>query len=174
MHTSSFTFLILICFALPFCSSTGPLACWSPFHISYVFRFRFHSCSAFTTQHRPSAPFPLPISYHSPFLFPHWFSDVVAYPEPYLEFWFSLCSVLYKVTWPLVCSLASSTQSSLVSSLPRFALRPIHSKPSLTWNGSLRTLQLFVRSSLGFYNSTRTISGRRLLKDTPCMLEITE
>ena len=72
--------------------------------------------------------------------FSHWFSDVAAYPEPYLELRFSLRSVLYKVTQPLICSLASSTQSSLVSSLPRFALRPSRLKPSLTRNGSLRTL----------------------------------
>ena len=57
-------------------------------------------------------------------LFSHWFSEVVAYPEPYLELRLLLRSILYKVTRPLVCSLASSTQSSLVSSLPRFALRP--------------------------------------------------
>ena len=66
--------------------------------------------------------------------FSHWFSEVVAYPEPYLELRFSLRSVLYKVTRPLVCSLASSTQFSLVSSLPRFALRPSRLKPSFTRN----------------------------------------
>ena len=110
-----------------------------------------------------AAPHPLR-STGSPFRFPilhrtilylvsHWFSEVVAYPEPYLELRFSLRSILYKVSRPLVCSLASSTQSSLVSSLPRFALRPSRLKPSLTRNGSLRTLQLFVRSSLGY--STR-------------------
>ena len=69
----------------------------------------------------------------------HWFSDVVAYPEPYLELQFPLRSVLYKVARPLICSLASSTQSSLVSSLPRLALRPLRLKPSLNRNGSLRT-----------------------------------
>ena len=82
--------------------------------------------------------------------FSYWFSEVVAYPEPYLELRFLLRSVLYKVARPLDCSLASSTQSSLVSSLPRFALRPSRLKPSLTRNGSLRTLRLFVRSSLGY------------------------
>ena len=82
--------------------------------------------------------------------FSHWFSEVVAYPEPYLELRISLRSILYKVTRPLDSSLASSTQSSLVSSLPRFALRPSRLKPSLIWNGSLRTLRLFVRSSLGY------------------------
>ena len=111
--------------------------------------------------------------FHFPFLhrtilrlFSYWFSKVVAYPEPYLELRFTLHPVLYKVTRPLDCSLASSTQFSLVSSLPRFALRPTRLKPSLTRNGSLRTLRLFVRSSLGYY-STRTTSSRRLLKDTP-------
>ena len=83
-------------------------------------------------------------------LFSYWFSDVVAYPEPYLELQFPLHLVLYKVTQPLVCFLASSTQSSLVSSLPRFALRPIVSKSSFTQNDSLRTLWLFVRSFLGY------------------------
>ena len=82
--------------------------------------------------------------------FSHWFSEVVAYPEPYLELRFPLRSVLYKVSRPLVCSLASSTQSSLVSSLPRFALRPSRQKLSLTRNSSLRTLRLFMRSSLGY------------------------
>ena len=83
--------------------------------------------------------------------FSYWFSDVAAYPEPYLELRFPLLSVLYKVTRPLVCSLASSTQSSLVSSLPRFTLRPSRLKPFLTRNGSLGTLRLFVRSSLGYF-----------------------
>jgi hypothetical protein len=101
---------------------------------------------------------------------------VVAYPEPYLELRFLLRSVLYKVTRPLVCSLASSTQSSLVSSLPRFALRPFRLKPSLARNGSLRTLRLFVRSSLGYSTQcepypvgdySRTLpTNRRILKTT--------
>ena len=133
----------------PFRSSSGPSACGSPFDISYAFLFSLCSCSAVATQHRP--PFRFPFLHRTILhLFSYRFSDVVAYPEPYLELQFPLRSVLYKVTRPLVCSLASSTQSSLVSSLPRFALRPSHLKPSLTRNGSLRTLRLFVRSSLGY------------------------
>ena len=42
----------------PFRSSTGPSVRWSPFHISYVFLFRFHSCSASATQHRLPYRFP--------------------------------------------------------------------------------------------------------------------
>ena len=49
----------------PFRSSSGPSVRRSPFHISYAFLFRFCSCSASATQHRPSIPFPLSISYDS-------------------------------------------------------------------------------------------------------------
>ena len=75
-------------------------------------------CSTDPLFHFLSRIVPLSIS------FSHWLSDVEAYPESYLEPQFSLHLVLYKVSRPLVCSLASSTQSSLVSSLPRFTLRP--------------------------------------------------
>ena len=107
-----------------FRSSIGPSARWSPFHISYAFPLwnppLLHSRCAASAFHSVS-PFSI---VRSSRLYSHWFSVVVAYPEPYLDLRFFLCSVLYKVTQPLVCSLASSTQSSLVSSLPRFALRP--------------------------------------------------
>ena len=115
----------------PFRSSSSPSDCGSPFHISYAFLFGLCSRSTFAMQHRFSILLPLSMSYHPSPLFSHWLSDVVAYPESYLELWFSLRSVLYKVTQPLVCSLASSTQFSLVSSLLRFALRPTLLKPSL-------------------------------------------
>ena len=144
--SSCFTFLVFD----PLCSSTGPSVRWSPFRLSYVFLFRFRSCSTFgyaAPTYRSISPFDI-VRLSIPFS--HWFSDVVAYPEPYLELQSSLRPVLYKVARPLVCSLASSTQSSLVSSLPRFALRPSRLKPSLHRNGSLRTLRLFVRSSLGY------------------------
>ena len=59
--SSCFTFLVFD----PSRSSTGPLVRWSPFHISYVFLFRFRSCSASATQHRLSVPFPLLTSYDS-------------------------------------------------------------------------------------------------------------
>ena len=108
----------------PFRSSIGPSARWSPFHISYAFPLwnppLLHSRCAALAFHSIS-PFSIVRSSH---LYSHWFSIMVAYPEPYLDLWFFLRSVLCKVTRPLVCSLASSTQSSLVSSLPRFALRP--------------------------------------------------
>ena len=130
------TFLILIRFALPPVLRSAGLY----FSSSYVFLFRFCSSSTFDMQHRPSAPFPLSTSYDSFFPLSYWFSDVVAYPEPYLELRLPPRPVLYKVTRPLVCSLASSTQFSLVSSLPRFALRTTVSKSSLTRNNSLRTL----------------------------------
>ena len=49
-------------------SSTGPSVRWSPFISSYVFPSGLHSCSASATQHRPSIPFLLSISYDSLFL----------------------------------------------------------------------------------------------------------
>ena len=146
--SSCFTISVLIRFALP------PVL--RPAGLHFISRM-------FSSLDSAAAPHPLR-STGFPFRFPflhrtilsscsHWFSEVVAYPEPYLELRFPLRSVLYKATRPLVCSLASSTQFSLVSSLPRLALRPICLKPSLIRNGSLRTLRLFVRSSLGY--STR-------------------
>ena len=141
----------------PFCSSIGPLDHRSPFHILLV----LHSISPFGII--PSLIF-----------FSHWLSDVEAYPESYLEPRFPLHSVLYKVTQPLVCSLASSTQFSLVSSLPRFALRNLlYKKPSLNQNGSLRTLRLFVRSSLGYSTLREPYLAEDYFKDTLCMLKIT-
>ena len=134
--SSCFTFLVFD----PLRSSTGPSVRWSPFSSSYVFPFRFRSHSAFATLYRFPIPIPLSTSYNSLPPFADWFSDVVAYPEPYLKLRFSLHSVLYKVTRPLIYSLASSTQFSLVSSLPRFALRTTVSKSSFTRNDSLRTL----------------------------------
>ena len=53
----------------PFRSSTGPSARWSPFHISYVFHFRFRSCSTSATQHQLSVLFLLSVSHHSLFPF---------------------------------------------------------------------------------------------------------
>ena len=95
--------------------SISYLVCF-PLWIPQLLRFHyaapaFHSISPFSI-----APFSISLF--------HWLSDVEAYPESYLELQFPLCYVLYKVSQPLVCSLASSMQSSLVSSLPRFALRP--------------------------------------------------
>ena len=117
-----------------FHSSTGPSVCWSPFHISYVFLFRFCSCSASTTQHLCSILFLLSVSHHFLISFSHWLSDVEAYPESYLELQFLLHSVLYNTSQYLSCSLASSTQFSLVFSLPRFALRPsLEAFPQLEW-----------------------------------------
>ena len=107
-----------------FHSSTGPLVHWSPFLILYAFHFSFRSCSTFAMQHWLSILLLLSSSYHFSFPLSHWLSNVEAYPESYLELRFSLRSVLYKVSQPLSCSLASSMQFSLVSSLPRFALRP--------------------------------------------------
>ena len=127
--------------------SFGPLVSISylvcfPLQIPQLLRIRYAASASRSVSPSYIVRFSISFSY--------WFSDVVAYPEPYLELRFSLRSVLYKVTRPLVCPLASSTQSSLVSSLPRFALRTSRLKPSLTRNGSLRTLWLFVRSSLGY------------------------
>ena len=61
----------LFCFISlnPFCPSTSPLDCWSPFHFSYAFLFRFHSCSAFAMQHWLFVPFSLSVLYHSLFPF---------------------------------------------------------------------------------------------------------
>ena len=157
----------------PFRSSYGPLVHRSPFHISYVFPFN----NPQPLRNRYTAPALHPVS---PFYivrfsisFSHWFSVVVAYPEPYIELRFPLRSVLYKVTQPLNCSLASSTQSSLVSSLPRFALRSslIEAFPhpeQLSWD--VVTLHEILPR---IHQSTRTLSGRRLLKDTPCVSKIT-
>ena len=65
----------------PFCSSTGPSVCWSPFLILYVFLFRFRSCSTSAMQHWLSPRFPF--LYHTILhLILDWFSTVVAYPEP--------------------------------------------------------------------------------------------
>ena len=74
----------------PFRSSTSPSVHWSPFHISYAFLFG----SAASALHSVSPFYIVRFSIS----FSHWFSDVVAYPEPYLELRFSLHSVLYKVT----------------------------------------------------------------------------
>ena len=138
-------FSSLICFALPPVLQSAGLHFRHRMFSSFVSAAAPHSlCS---TGPRSVSPFYIVRFFVS---FSYWFSDVEAYPEPYLELRFPLRSVLYKVTRPLVCSLASSTQFSLVSSLPRFALRPSRLKPSLTWNGSLGTLRLFVRSSLGY------------------------
>ena len=156
MHLPCFTFLVLD----PFRSSSSPLVCRSSFHISYVFLFSL--CSRYTAL----ALCPVSSFYIIQFSISpsHWFSVVVAYPEPTLELRLSLRSVLYKVTQPLVCSLASSTQSNLVSSLPRFTLRLISLKPSLTQNGSLRTLRLFVRSSLGYSTQCKPHLARDYLR----------
>ena len=143
--SSCFTILVLICFALPPALQSAGL------HLVLRMFSSLDSAAAPHSLRSTGSPFRFPFLHRTILnLFSYWFSDVVAYPEPYLELRFPLRSVLYKVTRPLVCSLASSTQSSLVSSLPRFALRPSRLKPSLTRNSSLRTLRLFVRSSLGY------------------------
>ena len=125
--SSHFTLFVLIRFTLP--------PDLRPAGLHFISRmlsfFSFHSCYAASVL-RSISPFYIIQFSH---LLSHWFSVVVAYPEPYLELCFSLRSVLYKVTRPLVCSLASSTQSSLVSSLPRFALRPL-SQRSLPLHGT--------------------------------------
>ena len=59
--SSCFTFLVFD----PLRSSTGPSVRWTPFSSSYVFLFRFHSCSAFAAQHRSPVPFPLSTLYDS-------------------------------------------------------------------------------------------------------------
>ena len=116
--SSCFTFYVLIRFALPPVLRSTGLHLFPRMFSSLESAAALHSYAA--PAHRPVSPFY--IVWFSIYL-SHWFCEVVAYPEPYLELRFSLRSVLYKVTRPLVCSLASSTQSSLVSSLPRFALR---------------------------------------------------
>ena len=117
--SSCFTFLVLIRFALPPALRSAGL--------HFISRMLSSLDSAATphplrcTGFRTVSPFYI---VRFSISFSHWFSEVVAYPEPYLELRFLLRSVLYEVSRPLVCSLASSTQSSLVSSLPRSALRP--------------------------------------------------
>ena len=70
-NSNPFLDVFLFCFISLnlFCPSTGPLDCWSPFHFSYAFLFRFCSCSTFTMQHRLFIPFPLSVLYHSLFPF---------------------------------------------------------------------------------------------------------
>ena len=54
----------------PLRSFTGPSVRWSLLCPSYVFLFRFRSCSAFATQHRSTVLFPLSPLYDSPSLSP--------------------------------------------------------------------------------------------------------
>ena len=79
--SSCFTFLVLIRFALP------PVLRSAGLHLvpRMLSSLGSRSCSTFATQHRLPVPLPLSTSYDSLVLFIDWFSDVVAYPEPYLE-----------------------------------------------------------------------------------------
>ena len=107
--------ICLLVSPLCFRSPAGPSVCRSPF-LSRMFSSLDSTAAPHllcSTSSRPNSLLsiiPLSISLS------HWLSDVEAYPESYLELRFPLHSVLYKVTRPLICSLASSTQFSLVSS----------------------------------------------------------
>ena len=131
----------LLCFTFsvsdPSCSSTSPLVCWFP--------FLSHMLSSLE-----SAAVPLPLrSTGSPFHFSFRLSCPFSLATNLVRFFlflrclhlpdssWSMCHscIVYKPLSPVSCSLASSMQFSLVSSLPRFTLWPHPSEvfPHLKW-----------------------------------------
>ena len=161
----------------PSCSSTGPLVCWFPFHILYAFLFRICSGSHLLRSIGSLFFFPFCLSplvsldSHSPQLLS--LSWVTLFFLFYMVCALPLYSIHYKPLSPVSCFSASSMQSSLVSSLSRFTLRPLSSEafPQLEQlSQDIATLHEILPRILYLM---QTISGRRLLKDTPCASKIT-
>ena len=125
----------LLCFTFlvsdPSHSSTSPLVCWFPF----LSRMLSPLDSLQLLCNHYAAPAPDFISPFAHLSYSHWLipsHTISPFPFTILSFHFFLvcaphCTV-YKTPAPVSCSLASSTHFSLVSSLPRFALRPTPSE----------------------------------------------
>ena len=111
-------------------SSTGPSVRWFPF-LSRMLS-TLDSAAVPHLLRSTGTPFRSPFAYLS---YGHWSipsHTISPFPFSLLSSRFflvhaCLCTV-YKPLSPVSCPLASSTQFSLVSSLPRFALRPLSSE----------------------------------------------